>query len=413
MADVQPSGEMLRYPDVSATNIVFCYANDLWTVAKTGGVASPLASPPGPESFPRFSPDGKTIAFVANYDGNRDIYTIPAAGGTATRITYHSAGETLADWAGPNFDGGDKLLYLTNGFAGLPRQNARSIEEFEAWLAAITADLAAYRETTPNARIAPIAVNYPTSMPEDELRANMVLCAKYGVEIIISVGGDPTELIKRVHGFGGKVLHDITSLRFAEKAIGAGADGLNCIGAGGGGHSGTISHLALIPRIRAMFDGIIVMAGAVSTGAVIRAAEVLGADLAYLGTRFIATKESEVPEEYKALLVSETSTGLIYTGGIAGVPANWLKESIRRVGLDPDNLPEPHGRGKRHDHLPPGVTPWKNVFSAGQGIDLIDDIPSVAELVARLRAEYVAACAVPALEGARAPVSVPEPAASS
>jgi tricorn protease-like protein/C-terminal processing protease CtpA/Prc len=121
-ADVQPSGEMLRYPDVSATNIVFCYANDLWTVAKTGGIASPLASPPGPESFPRFSPDGKTIAFVANYDGNRDIYTIPAAGGTATRITYHSAGETLVDWAGPNFDGGDKLLYLTNGFAGLPRQ---------------------------------------------------------------------------------------------------------------------------------------------------------------------------------------------------------------------------------------------------------------------------------------------------
>src|SRR5438105_13395323 len=138
----------------------------------------------------------------------------------------------------------------------------------------------------------------------------MGLCARYGVEIIISVGGDPTELVKRVHDFGGKVFHDITSLRFAEKAIAAGADGLNCIGAGGGGHSGTISHLALIPRLRAIYDGTLVMAGAVSTGAVIRAAEVLGADHAYLGTRFFATNEYDSPDEYKQLIVSKTSTVL-------------------------------------------------------------------------------------------------------
>ena len=280
---------------------------------------------------------------------------------------------------------------------GLPRQNARSLEEFEAWLAAITGSLDAHRRERPEARIAPIAVNYPTRMPEDELAANMALCAKYGVEIIISVGGDPTELVKRVHDFGGKVFHDITSLRFAEKAIAAGADGLNCIGAGGGGHSGTITHLALIPRIRAIYDGTLVLAGAVSTGAVIRAAEVLGADLAYLGTRFIATKEADAPDEYKALLVSQTSTDLTYTGDIAGVPANWMLESIRRVGLDPDNLPKPTGRGMRHDHLPEGVTPWRNLWSAGQGIDLIDDVPSVADLVAQLRREYVAACETPSL----------------
>jgi nitronate monooxygenase len=285
---------------------------------------------------------------------------------------------------------------------GLPRQNARSHEEFEAWLAQIRRELDAARQADPAARIAPVAINYPTRMPPDELAANMALCAKYGVEIVISVGGDPTELVARVHGFGGKVFHDVTSLRFAEKAIAAGADGLNCIGAGGGGHSGTISHLALIPRIRAMFDGVIVMAGAVSTGAVIRAAEVLGADLAYLGTRFIATQESDAPEEYKALLVSQTSTDLVYTGDIAGVPANWMLESVRRVGLDPENLPKPLGRGMRHDHLPPGVTPWKNLWSAGQGVDLIDDVPTVAELVRRLRAEYVAACETPSLiEAAR------------
>ena len=230
----------------------------------------------------------------------------------------------------------------------------------------------------------------------------MALCERFGVDIIISVGGDPTELVSRVHGFGGKVFHDITSLRFAEKAIAAGADGLNCIGAGGGGHSGTITHLALIPRIRAIYDGTLVMAGAVSTGAVIRAAEMLGADLAYLGTRFIATREADAPAEYKDLLVSQTSTDLSYTGDIAGVPANWMIESIRRVGLDPEDLPKPLGRGMRHDHLPEGVTPWKNLWSAGQGIDLIDDVPTVAELVRRLRAEYLDACATPSFaEAAR------------
>jgi nitronate monooxygenase len=187
----------------------------------------------------------------------------------------------------------------------------------------------------------------------------------------------------------------VTSLRFAEKAMAAKADGLTCIGAGGGGHSGTISHLALIRTIRAMYDGTIIMAGAVSDGATIRAAEVLGADLAYLGTRFIATVESEAPAAYKELLVSQTSSDLVYTGKVAGVPANWLLESIRRVGLDPDDLPEPLGRGMRHDHLPAQAQPWKTIWSAGQGIDLINDIPTVAELVRRLRREYVAACQVP------------------
>jgi nitronate monooxygenase len=278
---------------------------------------------------------------------------------------------------------------------GLPRQNARSFETFEAWLAGIRADLDRHRDEQPDARIAPIAVNLATRMPPDELQAHLEVCRRYGVEIIISVAGDPTELVARVHDWGGKVFHDVTSLRFAEKAIAAGADGLTCIGAGGGGHSGTISHLALIPRIRAMYDGVIVLAGAVSTGAVIRAGEILGADLAYLGTRFIATQESDAPQAYKELLVSQSCSGLMYTGKVAGVPANWLTESMRLVGLDPDALPEPRGTGMRHDHLPSGVRPWVNLWSAGQGIDLIEDIPTVAELVRRLRREYVGACEIP------------------
>ena len=277
---------------------------------------------------------------------------------------------------------------------GLPRQNARSFEIFADWLVQIDEALKAHRDAH-GGRIGPIAVNLPTRFPEDELRAHFQLFQKHGVKVLITVGGDPTDMVRHAHDAGLQVFHDITSIRFAEKAIAAGADGLNCIGAGGGGHSGAISHLALIRQIRAIYDGTIVMAGAVSDGATIRAAEVLGADLAYLGTRFIATQESDAPQGYKEMLVSQTSSGLSYTGKIAGVPANWLLESIRAVGLDPDDLPEPLGRGMRHDHLPEGAEPWKTIWSAGQGIDLIHDIPTVAELVRRLRAEYVAACATP------------------
>jgi nitronate monooxygenase len=282
------------------------------------------------------------------------------------------------------------------GIAGaLPRQNARSLEQFEGWLAAIRMALDVHRAENPHARIGPVAVNLATRFNEDELQEHLAICRRYGVEIIISATGDPSELVKRVHDWGGKVFHDAVSLRFAEKAVQAGVDGINCIGAGGGGHSGTATHLALIPRVREIFDGTIVLGGAVSNGATIRAAEVLGADLAYLGTRFIATQESAVDDAYKAMLVADSSKDLMYTAKVAGVAANWMKSSMARVGLDPDNLPEPVGTGMRHNHLPADVKPWKNLWSAGQGIDLIHDIPSVARLVRRLRAEYAQACKLP------------------
>ncbi|MBV9994585.1 MAG: nitronate monooxygenase [Caulobacteraceae bacterium] len=276
---------------------------------------------------------------------------------------------------------------------GLPRQNARDLETFESWLAEIRTALDAHAAAHPGARIGPVAVNL-SRLPDDELRAHLAICRKYGIEIIISAMGDPTELIKRVHEWGGKVFHDVTTIRFAEKAIAAGADGLTCIGSGGGGHSGTVSHLALIPKIRAMFDGTIIMAGGISTGATIRAAEILGADLAYLGTRFIATQEARADPEYKQMLVSGAAADVIYTHKVAGGAANWLMESLRRVGLDPLNLPEPGPKGG-HAHLPEGLRPWFNIWSAGQGIELIHDIPTVAELVLRLRREYVAACEIP------------------
>lgn len=277
---------------------------------------------------------------------------------------------------------------------GLPRQNARSNEEFEDWLLWIRDDLEAYRDENPDARIGPVAVNLSRRLADDDLARHLEICGRYGVNIIISAMGDPTELIRRTHAWGGKVFHDVVNLRFAEKAIAAGADGLTCIGAGGGGHSGTISHLSLIPKVRAMFDGVIIMAGAVSTGAAIRAAEVLGADLAYLGTRFIATREAKVPETYKALLLSQSSDDLLYTDRISGVAANWMKNSMRQVGLNPDDLPMPQKK-LWYEHLPPTVKPWENLWSAGQGVDLIDDLPTIRELVRRLRREYVAACETP------------------
>lgn len=284
----------------------------------------------------------------------------------------------------------------TSGVVGsLPRQNARAPEVFEQWLRQIRENLDAYADQNPGARIGPIAVNLATRSSTEETQANLEICERYGVEIIISATGDPTELARRVHDWGGVIFHDVTSLRFAEKAISAGVDGLTCIGAGGGGHSGQISHLVLIPKIRSMFDGVIVLAGAVSNGAAIRAAEVLGADLAYLGTRFIATQESRANEEYKAMLLRASAADLKYTPGVTGVSANWMAESLRTAGLDPENLPEPVGKERGYAHLPEGVTPWKNLWSAGQGVDLIDDIPTTASLVERLREEYVAACGVP------------------
>lgn len=276
---------------------------------------------------------------------------------------------------------------------GLPRHNAPDFETFVAWLTRIRRELDEHRQAHPGARVGPVAVNL-TRIPRDELDRHLEACRSAGVEIIISAMGDPTELVKRVHEFGGKVFHDVTSLRFAEKAIAADADGLTCIGAGGGGHSGTMSHLALIPKVRRMFGGTIVLAGAVSTGAGIRAAEILGADLCYLGTRFIATREADAPDEYKQLLVSESSVDLVYTRHLSGAPANWLKASVRRVGLDPEALASGTAAGAGAAGAP-GARPWIDLWSAGHGIELIDDVPSVAELVRRLRREYVDACRVP------------------
>lgn len=288
--------------------------------------------------------------------------------------------------------------------AGLPRHNARSTEEFAGWLSMIRSELDAAREACPMAKIGPLAANITAKRPLAEILPDLDLCIAHGVRYFITALGNPTDLAAAIHDRGGTVFHDVTSLRFAEKAIAAGVDGLICIGSGGGGHSGTLNALAFLPRVRAMWDGTIVFAGSVSNGAAIRAAEVLGADLVYLGTRFIATAESRAPDPYKTMLVESTSSDLDFTPRLTGVHANWLKPSLTRHGIEIESLPPP---APSYAHLPDDVRPWRDLWSAGQGIDLISDVPSVATLVERLRREYVAACAIPDMADI---ARVPEPA---
>ena len=272
----------------------------------------------------------------------------------------------------------------------LTRNHCRDLAELEAQLEAVTGALARVADERPEPKIGLLAVNISPTFGRDEMKAHLEVCRRYGVRIIVTSVGDPTVNAPLIQDAGILHFHDATTIRFAEKAAAAGVDGIVAIGAGGGGHAGTISHLAFIPLIRAMFAGTVVMAGAVSNGAVIRAAEILGADLAYLGTRFIATQEAAAPDAYKTMLVEGGVADVIYTRAVNGLPASWLKASLRSIGLDPDNLFIPEGRGI--DHLPAGKRPWRDIWSGGQGIGLIHDIPTVAELVRRLQEEYVAAC---------------------
>ncbi|MET0240469.1 MAG: nitronate monooxygenase [Sphingobium sp.] len=311
---------------------------------------------------------------------------------------------TLPAFAAPMFlcSGVDLAIACCKaGIIGsLTRNHCRDLAELEAQLQAVTEALARYADAHPGARIGPLAVNISPTFSREEFREHLESCRRYGVRIVVTSVGDPTQHAPLVQEYGLLHFHDATTIRFAEKAVAAGADGIVCIGAGGGGHAGTISHLAFVPQVRAMFGGTVVMAGAVSSGAVIRAAEVLGADLAYMGTRFIATREAAAPDAYKAMLVDGGVTDVLYTAGVNGLPASWLKASLRANGLDPDDLFIPKGRST--EHLPEGKTPWRDIWSGGQGIGLIHDIPSVGELVERLRREYVAACAVPDMAGAAA-----------
>lgn len=274
--------------------------------------------------------------------------------------------------------------------AGAASASARSAEQYDEWLHRITTELAEFEVHT-GRKAGPYAANLSAGAGKDKQRAALFekqldFCKQRRVPIVISVGGAPADLVKEVHGWGGLVFHDATSVRHAEKAAEAGVDGINLIAGGGGGHAGSVNPFALVPQVRAFYDGIIVLGGAISTGGGILAAQALGADLCYMGTRFIATQESMAPQGYKDMLVATQTHEIIYTPAFTqGVPCNFMTTSIRANGFDPDRLAED---ATPDNPLVAERKPWRDIWAAGHGVGLIKDIPSVSTLVDRIAAEY-------------------------
>ena len=274
----------------------------------------------------------------------------------------------------------------------MPALNARPAEQFDEWLAEITETLAAHDRANPDKPAAPFAINQIVHKTNDRLEHDMAICAKYKVPIVITSLGARTDINEAVHAWGGIVLHDIINNAFAKKAVEKGADGLIAVAAGAGGHAGVKSPFALIQEIRAWFDGPLALSGSIATGGAVLAAQAMGADLAYIGSAFIATEEARASEAYKQAIVEGTSDDIVYSNLFTGVHGNYLKPSIRAAGLDPDNLPESDpskmsfggGEGSKSKA-------WKDIWGCGQGIGAVDKVVPARELVARLAREYQAA----------------------
>ena len=265
-----------------------------------------------------------------------------------------------------------------SGLAGtFPALNQRTTEGFVAWLEEIATRLAAYENA------APFGVNLIVHRTNPRLAADLEEVVRHKVPFVITSLGAVSDVVDAVHSYGGLVFHDVINRRHAEKAAEAGVDGIIAVCAGAGGHAGTLSPFALVEEIRSFYNGTIILSGAISNGRHIAAAQMLGADMAYLGTRFIATQESLVSEANKAMLLEATVADIVYTPNISGVPANFLRPSIVATGLDPDNLPA-HAQLNMNNE----ARAWKTVWSAGQGVGAIHDIPPAAELCVTLIAEY-------------------------
>lgn len=272
-----------------------------------------------------------------------------------------------------------------------PALNARPESQLDEWLAMITEDLADYNARYPERPAAPFAVNQIVHMSNKRLEHDLMLCVKYKVPIVISSLGAVPEVNAAVHSYGGIVLHDIINNRHANSAIRKGADGLIAVAAGAGGHAGTLSPFALVQEIRAWFDGPLLLAGSIATGGAILAAEAMGADMAYIGTPFIATEEARASDGYKQAIVEGAAADIVYSNYFTGVHGNYLKPSIRAAGLDPDNLPDADPSKMDFEQATGGAKAWKDIWGSGQGIGAIKAVEPVAKLVDRLEAEYQAA----------------------
>ena len=265
-----------------------------------------------------------------------------------------------------------------------PALNARPMEVLDDWLTRIKAELA----DDPNA--APFAVNQIIHPSNERLEHDMALCVKHEVPLIITSLSAPTQIVPPVHAYGGKVFHDVISVRHAEKALEAGVDGLILVCAGAGGHAGMLSPFALVGEIRKFYDGPIALSGAITNGSAILAAQAMGADFAYIGTRFIATAEAHALDAYKQAIVDSAAVDVVYTPYFTGVHGNYLKKTIVAAGLDPANLPEKDKTSMNFGGAT-AAKAWKDIWGAGQGVGTIDDVMPTADLAARLKQEYKAA----------------------
>ncbi|NBS72293.1 MAG: nitronate monooxygenase [Betaproteobacteria bacterium] len=268
----------------------------------------------------------------------------------------------------------------------MPSLNSRPASQLDEWLAEITETLAAHNKAHPEQTAAPFAVNQIVHKSNDRLEHDMAMCVKYKVPVIITSLGAREEVNQAAHSYGGVVLHDIINNKFAHKAIEKGADGLIAVAAGAGGHAGVKSPFALIQELREWFDGPIALSGSISTGGAILAARAMGSDFAYIGSAFIATDEARAQPEYKQCIVDSTSDDIVYSNLFTGVHGNYLAQSIRNAGLDPEHLPEsdPSAMNFGGD----AKKAWKDIWGCGQGISAVKSVMPAAKLIARLKQEY-------------------------
>ena len=280
-----------------------------------------------------------------------------------------------------------------NGIVGsFPALNARPAEVLDEWLAQLTTELADYRAANPGKKVAPFAVNQIVHQSNDRLQHDLDMCAKYEVPLMITSLRAPHAAVEVAHSYGGKVFHDVISVRHAEKAIEAGVDGLILVCSGAGGHAGTLSNFALVSEVRKFYDGPIALSGSISQGKQILAAEAMGADFAYIGTRFIATHEANADAAYKQMLVDSSASDIVYSNLFTGVHGNYLRGSIENSGLDPNNLPEGDKSSMKFGSGGSSKSKaWRDIWGAGQGVGNIEQVQSTAEVVAELKADYLAA----------------------
>ncbi|MFV3292236.1 NAD(P)H-dependent flavin oxidoreductase [Pseudomonas sp. NY11955] len=274
------------------------------------------------------------------------------------------------------------LACCASGVVGsFPALNQRDSAGFRAWLEEIEAGLAQLQAP------APYAVNLIVHPTNPRLQADLALCVEHRVPIVITSLGAAKEVVDAVHGYGGLVFHDVTTRRHAEKAAAAGVDGLIAVAAGAGGHAGTWSPFALAAEIRQFFDKTLLLAGCINHGHEILAAQLLGADLAYMGTRFIATAQSQAQDAYKQMLLDAHAADIIHTPAVSGIPASFLRPSLEQAGYDMNTLKGGHEQGKLKP-IDDEAKAWKTVWSAGQGVGAIHDLPDACALIERLHSEY-------------------------